>query len=208
MSQKCLFLVIFETYFKSFLLIYPKIIVKNDSLNSYRVLAKINSTFAPKSGNNEKGRQTTSEQNDGQGRVSESRVSNSGKVREYVSAEREKDNGISDIAMLEEGMGAKRREPVSGNTARKNRHSEEEGKESLVQAAKMASKELSQSEIESLGEKIPEQTGESDVYVNVVTSIQYFVKICLQIDAGFIYKTWISLSKSQYITCKFCVNNA
>lgn len=35
MSQKCLFLVIFETNFKSFLLIYPKIIVKNDSLNSY-----------------------------------------------------------------------------------------------------------------------------------------------------------------------------
>lgn len=78
----------------------------------------------------------------------------------------------------------------------------------MVQAAKMASKELSQSEIESLGEKIPEQTGESDVYVNVVTSIQNFIKICLQIDAGFIYKTWISLSKSQYITCKFCVNNA
>ena len=37
MSQKCLFLVIFETNFKSFLLIYPKIIVKNDSLNSYHI---------------------------------------------------------------------------------------------------------------------------------------------------------------------------
>ena len=36
MSQKCLFLVIFETNFNSFLLIYPKIIVKNDLLNSYQ----------------------------------------------------------------------------------------------------------------------------------------------------------------------------
>lgn len=35
MSQKCLFLVIFETNFNSFLLIFPKIIAKNDSLNSY-----------------------------------------------------------------------------------------------------------------------------------------------------------------------------
>ena len=47
MSQKCLFLVIFETNYKSFLLIYPKIIVKNDSLNSYYTKVTIQRLFYP-----------------------------------------------------------------------------------------------------------------------------------------------------------------
>jgi len=109
-------------------------------------------------------------------RIQKSSIYDCGRVLEYVSPQREREISLGDIAMLEKGMGTQRCQSFGGFSIRDKRLREEAAKESIIQSAKNAGEFFPASELPSLGEKVSDRTGESDVYIDIEYGLAYKAK--------------------------------